>query len=180
GAAIVFVSNVYVTQDAAMELLKCDALKEVSDFDSELFGEKSSKESAGKASFVYENLTSYKMTFSGEFSGVSREDINTQNTFFKDIAEKIIDFEKLIEKGKIAYQNAKEFFGISSEVSTGNSQILPASPLNSQILEIDNAFISSLALLPNEFVAVKGVSITETNVLLTLSNKTIEDQDFEF
>src|SRR5690606_23778183 len=141
GAAIVFVSNVYVTQDAAMELLKCDALKEVSDFDSELFGEKSSKESAGKASFVYENLTSYKMTFSGEFSGVSREDINTQNSFFKDIAEKIIDFEELMQKGKIAYENAKNFFGFSTSVSSGNSQVLPASSENSQVIEIENAFI---------------------------------------
>ncbi len=180
GAAIVFVSNVYVTQDAAMELLKCDALKEVSDFDSELFGEKNSKESAGKASFVYENLTSYKMTFSGEFSGVSRDDLTNQNTFFKDIAEKIIDFEKLIEKGKIAYQNAKEFFGISSEVSSGNSQILPATSENSQVIEIENTFISSLTLVANEYVAIKSQSITETDVLLTMSNKTIEDQDFEF
>src|SRR5690606_7793380 len=180
GAAIVFVSNVYVTQDAAMELLKCDALKEVSDFDSELFGEKSSKESAGKASFVYENLTSYKMTFSGEFSGVSREDINTQNSFFKDIAEKIIDFEELMQKGKIAYENAKNFFGFSTSVSSGNSQVLPASSENSQVIEIENAFISSLTLVANEYVAIKSQSITETDVLLTLSNKTIEDQDFEF
>lgn len=165
-----FVGYVYATTDAVEKLVGCINLKD--------FFSLESIQKSNDEIYRYENNKEYILNVFGKYDGLSKQDLNGENSFLKSTAESIDEFKELLLKFKKHYNSFVNYLNLPKSLSLNVPEMLPPNPVASEIKQIEPTKISQIVVMTDK-AAIKSNGMEDSNYILGFSNNTIEDQVFD-